>query len=148
MENQKETYFQKVKRVINEWASDDFFVPAFIMGTGCSEEILSHVTVESPQSESFLADRDSISLRPDLLIISGLINFTTLELIKKEYNNLVGRKYVVIVGSHNKNIHQLNSYNIVNNLEDHIPVDLLIPGSSPSRAEIIAGLNQLKDIRR
>lgn len=32
MENQKETYFQKVKRVINEWASEDFFVPALLWG--------------------------------------------------------------------------------------------------------------------
>lgn len=144
----KENYFAKMKRVISQWASDDFFVPTFVMNSGSSDQILSHLTVESIGSDAFIADRDSTSLKPDLLIISGMVNYKSLELIKAEYNNLVGRKYVVLIGSSKSKMYKLNSYNLVENLEEHIPIDITVPGINPSREEIIKGLNKLKDIRK
>lgn len=148
MNSEKENYISKIKRVVREWASDDFFVPTFVMNSGCSDQILSHLTVESIASDSFIADRDSTSLKPDLLVISGLVNYKTIELIKAEYQSLVGRKYVVMIGSSKVKMHGLNTYNVVENLEDYIPIDLRIPGVNPSRDEVIKGLNKLKEIRR
>lgn len=144
---EKETFFQKIKRRIDEWASDDFFVPTFVLGTGMNDEVLSHLSLESIHSETFLADRDTTSLKPDLLIIVGFINYKNLKNVLTEYNKLVGRKYVVVIGP-NADVYQLNSYNLVLNLEDYIPVDLHIAGNPPSRQEIISGLSRLKDIRR
>ena len=84
----------------------------------------------TPIEDAFLADRDSTSLKPDLLIISGIINYKNLRNIKREYANLVGRKYVVVIGNSDATTRHLNSYNIVNNIQEHIPVDLFIHGSS------------------
>lgn len=142
------SFLQKMRVRIDQWASDDFFVPTFVCGAGSSEEILSHLSSESGNEDVFLADRDSTSLKPDLLIISGIINYKNLNNILREYSNLVGRKYVVVIGRYNKNTKQVNQYNIVENVEDYIPVDLFIHGNPPSREEIISGLNQLKEIRK
>jgi len=144
----EKSFFERMHDNIDQWASDDFFVPTFVVGSGSTEEILSHLSSESDQDDAFLADRDSTSLKPDVLIISGIINYKNLENIKKEYSSLVGRKYVVVIGSNSKNVKQLNTYNIIENVSDYIPVDLYIYGNPPSRQEIIAGLNTLKEIRR
>lgn len=138
----------RMKESIDQWASDDFFVPVFVTGAGSSEEVLSHLSFESSHTDAFLADRDSTSLKPDLLVISGIINYKNLENIRLEYSKLVGRKYVVVIGNSDPSTKHLNSYNIVNDIQKHIPVDLFIYGNPPSRQEIIAGLNKLKGIRR
>lgn len=144
----KKSFFNKIKDRLDKWASDDYFIPVFVTGTGSSEEMLGHLSFESNENDVFLADRDSTSLKADILIISGIINYKNLKNVKKEYNNLVGRKYVVVMGNALINTKQLSNYNIVENIGDHIPVDLYIHGQPPSRHEIIAALNRLKDIRK
>lgn len=144
----KNSFFARMRDNIVHWASDNFFVPTFVTGSGTSEEVLSHLFFESSHNDVFLADRDSTSLKPDLLIISGIINHKNLENIKIEFSKLVGRKYVVVIGQSEPDARQLNSYNIIKNIQDHVPVDLFIYGNPPSRHEIISGLNSLKDIRR
>lgn len=144
----KKSLLSRMRDSIDQWASDDFFVPVFVTGAGSSEEVLSHLSFESSHTDAFLANRDSTSLKPDLLIISGIINYKNLENIKLEYSKLVGRKYVVVIGDSDSRTRHLNTYNIVNNIEDHLPVDLFIHGNPPARQEIIAGLNKLKGIRR
>ncbi len=144
----KKSFLTRIRESADQWASDDFFVPVFVTGAGSSEEILSHLSFESSHTDAFLADRDSTSLKPDLLVISGIINYKNLKNIKLEYSRLVGRKYVVVIGNSDSMTRHLNSYNIVNDIQEHIPVDLFIHGNPPSRPEIIAGLNKLKGIRR
>lgn len=142
------SFVEKIKDKVERWASDDFFVPTFVVGANASEEVLSHLSFESSQSDVFLADRDSTSLKPDLLIISGIINYKNLNNVKNEYKKLVGRKYVVVINHLAPKLKDLNPYNIVLDINEHIPVDLIIHGNPPSREEILAGLNKLKELRR
>lgn len=143
----KKTFYSSIKEKILKWADDDFYIPVFVFGTGCTVELISYLSLESSNDDMYIADRDMTSLKPDLLVIAGLINYRALENIKREYNALVGRKYVVVIGDTTQNIHGLNNYNLVDQLENHIPVDLYIHGNPPNREEIIASLNSLKDIR-
>lgn len=140
--------FGRLLQKIDQWASDDFYVPTFICASAAVDEVLSHLSYESKSSDAFLANKNDTSLKSDLLIVSGLINHKNLELIIKAYEQLVGRKYVVVIGGETLNPYGLNTYNIVTNLDEHIPVDLYIPGNPPKLIEIIKGLNKLKEIRR
>jgi NADH:ubiquinone oxidoreductase subunit B-like Fe-S oxidoreductase len=139
--------FKKLWDRIEAWANKDFYVPAFFMGTGSVSELVSYLNFESTPQDIFLADRETTSLKPDLLIISGLVNYKSLRNLKATYELLSGKKYVVILGGMTDNCYGLNDYNLVTNLDDHFPVDLVIHGNPPTREEIISGLNSLKDIR-
>ena len=132
---------------IGKWASQDFFVPLFFYGLGCSSELISHLSLEISKEDVYLFDRNATSLSPNLLVISGIINHKQMAKIKTMYNDLTGTKYVVVIGSQTRNPFQLNSYNIVTSIEDYIPVDLYIEGNPPTRQEIRKGLNRLREIR-
>lgn len=141
-----DSFIKRVARSIEEWSSSGFHIPTFVTGTGFSSELINHITSEPSSGDIYLSDRDSSCLPADLLIIGGIINIKNLHIIKAEYKKLSGKKYVVVIGTQDKDF--LNhGYNIVKDLEEHLHVDLVIPGRPPRREDILNGLNLLKDIR-
>jgi NADH:ubiquinone oxidoreductase subunit B-like Fe-S oxidoreductase len=147
-EANKKTYsiFEKISKKIENWAATGFHIPTILLSTGASTEIITHISSCADKADVFLSDRDHSSLPPDLLVIAGVINYKSIDRIKQEYQQLVGKKYVVQIGSAPNEL-LLNGYNIVSDINNFINVDIVIPGNPPSREDIIRGLNFLKDIR-
>jgi NADH:ubiquinone oxidoreductase subunit B-like Fe-S oxidoreductase len=146
LENSDSFITRLIKR-IDTWASSDYFVPCVVSASAGSGEMITHLSRESSTKDVFLADQESTSLRPDLLIINGIINYRNLESVIESYKNLSGNKYVMVIGKDVAKAYQLADYNIVNDISKYVPVDLYVPGLPPSRRDILNALNALKEMR-
>ncbi len=139
-----------IRKLINKlenWASSDFFIPTFITGTSCVDELICFLNSDVEGQECIVSTKESSSLAPDILFISGSVNYKKIEIIKEAYSKLSGDKYVVTIGPMAKNIMGFETYNSPGKIEDHIPVDLHIYGNPPSKLDILNGLKKLKDLR-
>jgi len=139
--------FPRLFNRLKEWASSDFYTQSFSCGTSHINDLMCFIDSVSLKNDCVINNKNNANLSSDLLIISGYINHKKLELIKKEYELLKGKKFVVTIGSEIKNINKMPDYNLVKDLNDFIPVDLHIHGNPPSLRDILNGLNMLKDLR-
>lgn len=132
------------KRLEN-WVSDDNLVP-IIFSANCCNSMLDLLSDDNFKNLVDLYGANDQNHRPDLLIIHGHVNEKKLELIKRAYSNLIGKKYVLGIGSC---LLETNGgyYNAIKNIREEIPFDIIVPGCSANSENIIKAIKQLPKIR-
>lgn len=82
----------------------------------------------------------------DGLVVTGPVTINMKEALIKTYNAMAEPKIVIAAGScaHNGGLFK-DSYGVISNLNNIIPVDLTIPGCPPSPQGLIYGLLMLMD---
>jgi NADH:ubiquinone oxidoreductase subunit B-like Fe-S oxidoreductase len=153
VEEQAET--QKVatssyKRLLNRiqnWASKDNYQPTLVGANCCGlhlHQLCSSVIEESTLLSSHM---DYPIGQSDLLIINGHINHRMLPKLLQAYEELAGNKYVMAVGSCTMGKKSEDDYNLIDNITNHIPVDVYVPGCPPTMEDFLKGLMELKNKR-
>lgn len=127
-------------KILN-WASKDNFIP-IVVGPNCCGHHIYHLIRDV--DEVNISSAEFPMAQADLLIINGKINQKILPNILEAYKNLGGKKYVMTVGSCSKIDLFGSNYNDVINLEEHITVDIHVPGCPPLKEDFINGLKELK----
>ncbi len=81
----------------------------------------------------------------DVLLVMGTITYRTAPLMKRLYDEMADPKYVVAVGGCTISGGPfIKSYNVVNGIDQIIPVDVYIPGCPPRPEAFYYGLMQLQ----
>ncbi len=82
----------------------------------------------------------------DVLLVTGVFNEKVAPKIKKIYEQAPKPIFVVAIGScPSSGIVFKDSYNIVKNREDVIPIDMYIPGCPPKPEAMIEGVAKLME---
>ena len=80
----------------------------------------------------------------DVLLITGIVNRKIAPRVKRVYEQAPKPVFVVAVGScYTSQGLFLESYNVTENLEEVIPVDMYIPGCPPKPEAMIEGVAKL-----
>lgn len=89
-----------------------------------------------------------LSAHANVLILSGTISQAAASLVRSVYDELSHPKWVVAFGACTQGGGPYaNTYAIVNNASDIIPVDLYIPGCPPSPETFLMGLKKLEKLQ-
>ena len=102
----------------------------------------------------FDASRFGVAGRPtprqsSVFVIGGYVSVKTLKRIIRSYEQMMGPKFIVALGSCPANGGMyFDSYNTINQFDQYIPVDLYITGCMPRPEALLAGFEELKRIIR
>ncbi|MEA3499448.1 MAG: NADH-quinone oxidoreductase subunit NuoB [Candidatus Marinimicrobia bacterium] len=112
----------------------------------CDIEILNLITPKYDVERLGIKLVGSIR-HADVLLVTGVFNEKVAPKIKKIYEQAPKPIFVVAIGScPSSGTVFKDSYNIVKNREDVIPIDMYIPGCPPKPEAMIEGIAKLMEI--
>lgn len=112
----------------------------------CDIEILNLITPKYDVERLGIKLVGSIR-HADVLLVTGVFNEKVAPKIKKIYEQAPKPIFVVAIGScPSSGTVFKDSYNIVKNREDVIPIDMYIPGCPPKPEAMIEGVAKLMEI--
>ncbi|OHE66196.1 MAG: NADH dehydrogenase [Treponema sp. GWB1_62_6] len=118
-------------------------------GTGCGA-----IELRPLMTSRFDMYRYGIQARPtprqsSVFVIGGYASVKTLKRIVRSYEQMMGPKFVVALGSCTINGGMYwDSYNTIKRIDQYIPVDVYIAGCMPRPEALLAGFQELKRIIR
>ncbi len=118
-------------------------------GTGCGA-----IELRPLMTSRFDMYRYGIQARPtprqsSVFVIGGYASVKTLKRIVRSYEQMMGPKFVVALGSCTINGGMYwDSYNTIKRIDQYIPVDAYITGCMPRPEALLAGFQELKRIIR
>jgi len=118
-------------------------------GTGCGA-----IELRPLMTSRFDMYRYGIQPRPtprqsSVFVIGGYASVKTLKRIVRSYEQMMGPKFVVALGSCTINGGMYwDSYNTIKRIDQYIPVDVYIAGCMPRPEALLAGFQELKKIIR
>jgi len=118
-------------------------------GTGCGA-----IELRPLMTSRFDMYRYGIQGRPtprqsSVFVIGGYASVKTLKRIVRSYEQMMGPKFVVALGSCTINGGMYwDSYNTIKRIDQYIPVDVYIAGCMPRPEALLAGFQELKKIIR
>lgn len=128
------------------WArSESLWILGF--GTGCGA-----IELRPLMTSRFDMYRYGIQPRPtprqsSVFVIGGYASVKTLKRIVRSYEQMMGPKFVVALGSCTINGGMYwDSYNTIKRIDQYIPVDTYIAGCMPRPEALLAGFQELKKI--
>jgi len=118
-------------------------------GTGCGA-----IELRPLMTSRYDMYRYGIQPRPtprqsSVFVIGGYASVKTLKRIVRSYEQMMGPKFVVALGSCTINGGMYwDSYNTIKRIDQYIPVDVYITGCMPRPEALLAGFQELKRIIR
>ena len=118
-------------------------------GTGCGA-----IELRPLMTSRFDMYRYGIQPRPtprqsSVFVIGGYASVKTLKRIVRSYEQMMGPKFVLALGSCTINGGMYwDSYNTIKRIDQYIPVDVYIAGCMPRPEALLAGFQELKKIIR
>lgn len=116
-------------------------------GTGCGA-----IELRPLMTSRFDMYRYGIQARPtprqsSVFVIGGYASVKTLKRIVRSYEQMMGPKFVVALGSCTINGGMYwDSYNTIKRIDQYIPVDVYVTGCMPRPEALLAGFQELKKI--
>ncbi|TFG80638.1 MAG: NADH-quinone oxidoreductase subunit B [Spirochaetales bacterium] len=141
--------YEPAKGIVEDfynWArSESLWILGF--GTGCGA-----IELRPLMTSRFDMYRFGIQPRPtprqsSVFVIGGYASVKTLKRIVRSYEQMMGPKFVIALGSCTINGGMYwDSYNTIKRIDQYIPVDTYITGCMPRPEALLAGFQELKKI--
>jgi len=136
-----ESLFDKMGR----WSQGQSIWP-FPVGGGCCS--LEYSVAIGPNFDLFQTGVGLEKYSPsesDLLVLTGVITEQMLPSIKKIYDGMPSPKWVMSVGACSSSGGMFQSYNVVKDIANEIPIDVYVPGCPPAPEAIVSAFNLIKE---
>lgn len=130
------------------WArSQSLWILGF--GTGCGAIELRPLMTSRYDMYRFGIQPRPTPRQSSVFVIGGYASVKTLKRIVRSYEQMMGPKFVVALGSCTINGGMYwDSYNTIKRIDQYIPVDVYITGCMPRPEALLAGFQELKRIIR
>lgn len=127
------------------WGRSNSVWPLIFATSCCGIEFMSSAAAHHDISRFGMEVTRNSPRQADLLIVAGTIVNKMAPSLKRIYDQMSEPKYVVAMGgcaiSGGPFVH---SYNVVNGIDQFLPVDVYIPGCPPRPESLFYGLMQLQ----
>ncbi|MCS7142715.1 MAG: NADH-quinone oxidoreductase subunit NuoB [Aigarchaeota archaeon] len=134
-------------RYLVNWARLSSLYPVHLTTACCSVEFAGTVSPRyDPERFGFLPATGSLR-QSDVIIVEGTVTTKMAQRVRVIYDQMPDPKWVVAMGACaiSGGLYAKHSYNVIQGVDDIVPVDVYIPGCPPRPETLIQGLLLLRD---
>ena len=136
----------KLDDMIN-WGRSNSIWPLIYATSCCGIEFMSTAAAHHDISRFGMEVTRNSPRQADLMIVAGTMVHKMAPLIKRVYDQMAEPKYVIAMGACAISGGPfVNSYHVVNGVDQIIPVDVYIPGCPPRPEQVINGIMKIQDL--
>ena len=134
-------------RYLVNWGRLSSLFPVHLTTACCSVEFAGSVSPRyDPERFGFLNAVGSLR-QSDVIVVEGTVTTKMAQRVRVIYDQMPDPKWVVAMGACaiSGGLYAKDSYNVIQGIDDIVPVDVYIPGCPPRPEAVIQGLLLLRD---